>query len=276
MFSWCSYCQNLIGEVEPLGDYRVSHGICVTCSQDMERHTESDLLRARAIFHMLVNAGRDGDLESCEQVIGEALDFGLKPSDILVGVLHPVLYRIGELWERGEISIAQEHRFTAFAMGFIDRLQVAEPASEGPLILLANHPENILDVGLRMLQFISWEEGVRCERLPTKTPEEELLSAASTRSPELFGLSVGLVEMIPAAMTLADSIARRFPDTSSLVLGGQAFRRSEAHQFSSPFTVIKSIDEFHAQLKSIKTQHAAANLDGIAGTVDPPQSPTRH
>lgn len=263
MFRWCSYCQNLIGEAEPFSDYRVSHGICVPCSRNLESETsEADILRARSIFGMLETAGRGGSLEDCEQVIDEALAFGLKPSDMIVGILHPALCRIGELWERGEISVAAEHRFTAFALGLIDKLKYPEPDVDRPLIILANHPESMHDVGLRILQVVSWEHGIPCERILPGAGEEELLDIASTREPVTFGLSVSLVQTIPSAVTLAESLAKRLPESSQVILGGQAFRRAEGFKTPALTAVIRSIDGFLLHLRSVKDRHARAQ--GVA------------
>lgn len=258
MFRWCAYCQNLIGEAEPLSDYRVSHGVCAACSENLESQTsETDMLRARSIFAMLEKAGRGGSLEDCEQVIFEAIDFGLKPSDMIVGILHPALCLIGDLWERGEISVAAEHRFTAFALGLIDRLQFPEPQDERPLIILATHPQSFHDVGVRMLQVVSWEHGIPCERIVLGSSEATLLEAAIARQPVLYGLSVSLVQTIPAAVEFAALLAERLPERSRVVLGGQAFRRAEGYAVPNSITVLKSIDGFLAQLQVIKNEHAA-------------------
>lgn len=267
MFNWCAWCQHLIGEAEPLDDYRISHGMCVACSQGQGAgRPHRDFLRARSIFKLLEKAGRGGSLDACEKVIDGALDYGLKPSDIIVGILHPALYRIGELWERGEITVADEHRFTAFALGLIDRFRFSEPPAERPLIILANHPESLHDVGLRILQILSWEHGIPCERIPARTSEEALLDAASKRSPTLFGLSISLAETIPAAVELAESLADPLPDTSKVILGGHAFRRSEGFLSPDSIPVIRSIDEFLALLLTIKDQELV-----LSGLMDPPR-----
>lgn len=263
MFRWCSYCQNLIGEVEPLSNYRISHGMCLKCHRNQKIHdSASDHLRARSIFSMLVDAGKGGSLSACDVVIEDALDFGLKSSDIIVGILHPALYRIGELWERGEITVADEHRFTAFALAVIDRLELPEPLSRKPLIVLANHPDSLHDVGLRILQVLSWEHGVPCTRIPAGTSREELLNIASEQAPALFGLSVSLMETIPDAVDLVTSIASRIPDASDVVMGGHAFRRGDGILLPEPITVVKSIDEYLALLQSIEdVQSQTQRLD---------------
>lgn len=133
MFRWCSYCQNLIGETEPLNDYRISHGICVKCNQDAKVQTsKNNFHRARTIFDLLEKARVDGNVDACGTKIDQLLGFSLKPSDIIVGILQPALYRIGELWEQGEITAAEEHRFTEFALGLIDRLTFPPPPSLPP------------------------------------------------------------------------------------------------------------------------------------------------
>lgn len=264
MFRWCSYCQNLIGEAEPLSDYRVSHGVCDACSEDLEsRSPSSDLPRARSISVMLDKAGRGGSLVDCEQVIFEALDFGLKPSDLIVGILQPALYRVGDLWQRGEIRVAEEHRFTAFALGLIDRLQFPHASADRPLIILATHPQSFHDVGVRMLQVLSWEHGIPCERILTGTDEPALLEVASARRPVMFGLSVSLMETVPVAVELARALASRLPERSTVVLGGQAFRRTERSVVPIGIRVLRSVDEFLVQLQALKD---ATSTDASMGS----------
>lgn len=259
MFRWCSYCQHLIGEVDPLDDYRISHGICGPCSQDLETdRPETDLLRVRLMFDMFVKASQRGSLADCEKVIDEALDFGLRPSDIIVGILHPALHRINELEARGEITAADEHLFTTFAHGLIDRLGCPYRVADRPLLVLANHPESLYEFGVRLSQILCWEHGIPCERIPAGTPGEALLDGAQEYSPAVFGLSVSRLESVPAAVELAGSIATRLPDTSEIIIMGKAFRRTENVQLPGPFTVIKNMDEFLGYLRWVKNRQCHA------------------
>jgi len=108
---------------------------------------------------------RGGDLAPSEAAGDEALAAGLRPSDAIVGVLHPALGRIGQLRASSVVTVADEHRFTDFALRPIDRLRLPSPPAQRPLVLLAVLPENHHHVRVRMLQVLTWERGIPCDRL---------------------------------------------------------------------------------------------------------------
>lgn len=128
MFLWCSYCQHLIGEIPPLDRAQVSHGICEQCaSKVIADDIEPSVFQARALFETLEEAVHNGDFEATGRAIDDALEAGLRPSEIMIGALHPALARVGELWEAGKISVADEHRFTQYATLVIERLRHRPP-----------------------------------------------------------------------------------------------------------------------------------------------------
>lgn len=273
MFSWCAYCQHLIGEVPPLDDFTVTHGMCLRCHSTIETFEPSEeLLLAKELFGRLERAGRAGDFGAAEAAVDEALAAGLVPSEVIVGVLHPVLGRVGQRWASGQITVADEHAFTGFVLRVIDRLRLPEPPSERPLVMLAVHPENRHDVGVRMLQILSWERAIPCDRIPVGTTERELLDLVVARRPNLFGLSVSLFESIPSALALARALEGVLPDDAELVLGGQAFRRDGEAVAFGDVPVVPTIDGFVARLDRLAaatTSTAAARSAAIAPATDP-------
>lgn len=247
MYRWCSFCQHLIGEVEPLADYRVTHGICDQCAGELERGNyspEASVLRAKEIFHALGEAARSGEFEACDRAIDEALEAGLRNSEIMIGILHPALGQIGQRWEAGEISVAEEHRFTRFAEHVIRRLRHRRPARMRPLVLLAPFEENCHELGLTIMQHLAWERSVPCRRLPAGTTNQEIMMHALEPGPELVGLSVSLVETVPPALHFARKLVNRLPPESELVLGGQAFRNRETLSLPADLTVLQTIDQY--------------------------------
>jgi hypothetical protein len=57
-----------------------------------------------------------GDQIAAETTIREAMDAKLSTADIDEGIITPALWQIGELWERGEINVADEHLATEISM----------------------------------------------------------------------------------------------------------------------------------------------------------------
>ncbi len=64
----------------------------------------------------------DGDESASWAIIDGALAQGLDASMLHLGLLGPAMQIIGDLWERGEISVGDEHRATAVANRIIGRL----------------------------------------------------------------------------------------------------------------------------------------------------------
>ncbi len=251
VFVWCAYCQHLIGEAPPLEDFRVTHGICSSCELAFESYepSPSEILAKRLVGE-LERAGRDGQFATVAGAIQRALAAGILPSEVMIGVLQPALVQIGQLWEAGELTVAEEHRFTAFCLEVIERLPPSRVESAGPTLLLAPLPETAHDLGLRMLQQVAWEHGISCEVLPVGTSGEAILAAAGRRGgPKLLGISVGLVESIPAALGFWRELDRQLPQETKVALGGQAFRRSSGPRVEAKVPVLRALDEFLAWIR---------------------------
>lgn len=252
MFTWCAYCQRLIGETEPFSDYAVTHGICAACEKTVATYTpQPSTLRARSLFAQLTTLGRRGDLNDCEPFVHSALAAGLRTSEILIGLLHPALGDIGRRWERGEISVADEHRFTAFASRVLELV----PLPRGPVashhpIVLALVEGNLHDIGIRMLTRVALDRGHPCIAVHPSLPDDELVALAEIVRPAMLGLSVTLPETIPHAIRLY----RRLNDTEAcgqrVVLGGYAFRQPHP-PIGETIRVLRSLEEFLAEIDSL-------------------------
>lgn len=63
-----------------------------------------------------------GDEAGAWRVVEGAMSSGTEPADVYTGLLVPALRSIGERWERGEISVADEHRASVVASRLVGRL----------------------------------------------------------------------------------------------------------------------------------------------------------
>lgn len=73
---------------------------------DSQERRES---RITAIAGAFVGALLAADEVAAEIAIREAMDASLGTAEIDEKVIAPALWRVGELWERGKISVADEH-----------------------------------------------------------------------------------------------------------------------------------------------------------------------
>jgi methanogenic corrinoid protein MtbC1 len=65
---------------------------------------------------------RTGDGRSAEAVVDEALSAGLSPADVRSLVIAPAMVGIGELWESGALTVAEEHLATSIRQRVLIRI----------------------------------------------------------------------------------------------------------------------------------------------------------
>lgn len=234
MFKWCSYCQRLIGEVEPFELFEFSHGICSNClkSSRWKPAFSGEVHQLAQFYHKVLEVGRRGDLSQAPKLLEMGLDLGIRPLDFMVGFIQPALYQIGTLWESGAISIAEEHRFTAFASQLIDLCYQTIPqiTPQQPDILLVSAPGNYHSLGLRIV-----EQWLRSNQYQVFTvfpgiPEEEILKLTSQLKPKYVGISIAESNQQDFVSKLSMEFAktaRLTQQTPILLVGGPALRRKE-------------------------------------------------
>lgn len=236
MLIWCSYCQQFLGEQPPFEQLAISHGICAACEPSALTLTKSALAHARRlrdIQSQLGEAGRRGDLQAAEQIIENAGKANVRGVDILVGVIAPLLYRIGEDWQCDNLTVAQEHRFTRFCEAIyqsvasnIARTMPAGPTPDGHVgTLLINAPGNRHTLAVRMLALWLERKGIRALPIVGPLTTEDLIALIDRIRPNTVLVSMALAEQAPGVIAIAARIAA-LPDDRRprIIVGGYAVK----------------------------------------------------
>lgn len=244
MIKWCSYCQKLIGEVEPFEVLEMSHGICSTCLKS-ERYGAASQKSVQVLarfFGKVQELGETGDLSRASEVMQKGLDLGLRPLDILMGIIQPSLYRVGAAWEAGEITVAEEHRFTSFASRVVElcyqRFQKyfdepKEKTQNHVDFLLVNAPGNFHSLGLKMIELWLVVHEFSVFTVIPGIPEGEILALVKERQPKYVGLSIALCEQQSFVSRFNDMLKKLALSSDvpferpTLIVGGPALRRSD-------------------------------------------------
>ena len=230
MYRWCAYCQRYLGEQAPFDDHVLTHGICEGCDQ---RNSLGDValvdgIRPIAAFYSdVMSIARTGEQPAVTDVLNRGFALGLRPLDLLIGVLQPTLYEVGKLWERGELTPQQEAAFSSFCDRVIDRLVTAQamraPRCQGPLVLVMNAHWNRHTLGLRMAAFLMRERGVNAEELLPTPPLDLLREVLVARRPDVVGVSLATDWQAAFLDALLD-IASTLQVEPRIVAGGAAVR----------------------------------------------------
>jgi DNA-binding transcriptional MerR regulator len=136
------------------------------------------------------------------------------------GVL-PALRAIGEGWERGDVSVAQEHFASGLLRGRLLGLARGWDRGSGRRALLAAPPGERHDLGLIAFGLALREHGWRVTLLGADTPLDTVREAATRLSPSV----VVLAAMDPARLeAVADEVAALGAAVPVLLAGAGATR----------------------------------------------------
>jgi MerR family transcriptional regulator, light-induced transcriptional regulator len=135
---------------------------------------------------------------------------------VLADVVVPYLHGLGECWERGEVSVAQEHFASALLRGRLLGLARGWGTGFGPVALLACAPGEQHDLGLISFALALRSRGWRIVYLGTDTPLESLTEAARASRPDRVVVSA----VDPRAFASRRAELLELARESALAVGG--------------------------------------------------------
>jgi methanogenic corrinoid protein MtbC1 len=236
MLRWCAYCQEFQGEIAPFNIFTTTHGLCPSCTAKGMARLDSEIEnshRLREIQGLLYEAGKTGDTAAASIIVHHALASGLRPVDILVGLITPLLYLIGIEWESNLITVADEHRFTTFCEQVFEIvvLEVKAAGASVPgirpaVVFLMNARGNDHTLGIRILSLWLQSRGIETRHFhPPPTPEALFDLATQTR-PQAILVSLALEEQKEYVYSVARMVERLPRPRPTLIVGGYAIKQN--------------------------------------------------
>ncbi len=140
-----------------------------------------------------------GDKKACLNIVTTLLEDKIEIRQLYTDLFQKSMYRVGELWERNEISVAREHLATMITENM---LSVTYPhlftglqsAKKAIISCTANEYHQL---GGKMVADIFELHGWDAHFLGANTPVEELLKFIDEIQPDLIGLSLAVYFNIP-------------------------------------------------------------------------------
>jgi len=212
----------------------------------MQAHLARGLSPAEAARESLREApAPPPDSPSPPSDAGEALDRALETFDepsaqdlldrlltdfttetVLRDVLLPYLHRLGERWDRNEITVAQEHFATNVVRTRLAVLGRGWGRGLGPRALLTCPPGELHDIALLAFGVVLHRNGWRVSYLGADTPMPDLVRTATAAPPEAVVLSA----TNPARFAGLEPDLRRLSGITSLFLGGAGATEETARE----------------------------------------------
>ena len=168
------------------------------------------------------------DEAAAEIAIREAMDAGLDTAQIDDEIIAPALWRIGDLWERGEISVADEHIATEISIRVLalqrEAQRVAQTRGEHRIVLAAPAGEQHI-VALRMVDNLLRNAGYDVAMLGSDVPGEDLITLMHRRPPAVVCLTSTMAGPAGEMLATIDALQRRWPAIGFVIGGGGLISR---------------------------------------------------
>jgi len=149
--------------------------------------------------------------EPAAQAILDRLLSDLSLTAVLRDVVLPYLTELGERWERGTASVAQEHFATNVIRGRLAGLARGWGNGHGPRAVLACPPGELHDLALMVFGIVLHRSGWRIDYLGMDTPLAELTRTVDARHPALVVIAATLPETLRPLAAQLTALAQRAP-----------------------------------------------------------------
>lgn len=170
-------------------------------------------------FDTLVRA----DPVGATDLVMDQLESGLSLAEIVADVLVPAQTRVGELWEHGHWSVAQEHTATAVTEAAVSALwvmTVRRQLRDGPRVALACAEGEWHALSSRTAAAVAAEAGATVTVLGPSMPDDDLRRRLEVGDVDVLALSCTVpANLLGAARCVAAAHDVGLP----VVVGGRAF-----------------------------------------------------
>ena len=170
-------------------------------------------------FHNLLLQGKR---HAASTLITNAAENGTPVADIYLDVFQASQYEIGRLWQRNEISVAQEHFCTAATQMIMSQLYpyIFHGERSGHSLVATCVTEDMHEIGIRMVCDFYEMEGWDTFYLGANTPLDAILSTVQTHNADILAISATIGTHISRVRDIIMAIRANANCTSTRILVG--------------------------------------------------------
>lgn len=170
----------------------------------------------------------EGDHRRCLRIAEKTVQTNDDVPRFYLQILQPVMYEIGVMWERGDISVASEHLASAIVgrvMATVSPRRKDPPDLKGKIIITAS-PNEFHEIGAWMLSDVLEQDGWDVRYLGANMPAADLVDMISAFQPHVLAVSITMPFNIDKVKELVATL-RNNPGTESLkiIVGGHVFNQ---------------------------------------------------
>lgn len=215
-------------------------------------HTASQGL----FFIQIIDALSQYRMERCEELLKQAL-IAMDPLRYARNILLPTLHKVGELWHEGNLTIAQEHMFSAcvkrIVLSMVNNLQPFSRPNPGIIFATLNGESH--EFGILLSCLLAASQHCRCYYVGPDLPWEDLLKASDQLKPAVIALSIVNTPTAPEMIESMNHLADALPNPVQLWIGGLGAQLlKERQQLPARYQFTPSLDDFYNRVTKLVTQ----------------------
>ncbi|MCX8063213.1 MAG: cobalamin-dependent protein [Anaerolineales bacterium] len=207
---------HLIGEYLELGIKQMESPV-----EELSSHLDPEKSLGN-LAHQYFDALLRSDRITALQLIREAVAQGISIQDIYLQVFEPCLHEVGRLWQTQQISIAQEHYFTASTQFIMAQLYplIFQSPRNGRRMVAACAGNELHEIGLRMVVDFFEMEGWDTYYLGANTPPSTLVDYLKSTQADLLAISTTIPIHIRDVEELIRLVRKSKVDSKLKILTG--------------------------------------------------------
>jgi methanogenic corrinoid protein MtbC1 len=261
MLSWCAYCYKFIEELPSYNDMSVTHGLCLNCRVNFRQIVNSPKERLKNLTNLsqvIWQAGRSGDVSQISAILQSAHSIGVRRQDLVVGLLSPMLVEIGRLWEIGELTVQEEHRFSFFADQILTEIRL-DTSSEQSLRdaqkerleqnwVLFPVEGNTHTFGLKVIQLILETNQIRPQLILPNCSPQKMREYILNHKARCLGVSVALADQEKSLYELLNILSSlKSQEMPRIFIGGRAVTAGLISSLNGSGAIfVKNASELHS------------------------------
>lgn len=146
-----------------------------------------------------------------------------QPSAIIEQVVHPVMHDVGRLWQRGDITVAQEHHASSVVHAWLMNSLARFQPTRSEVVVCSAAPGNEHENGLTSVAIAVAEAGFRVVYIGRSVPVDALVRAVEENDADALLLSLTTVRDLEGLRSTAQALTTHVASGLLLGYGGRLF-----------------------------------------------------
>jgi MerR family transcriptional regulator, light-induced transcriptional regulator len=182
-------------------------------------------------------------------------------------LLKSAMYRIGDLWQKGQLDVATEHASTNTAIGLIkiinERIITAknkmtqESSSSQYKAVICTPDGELHGLACNMIESLLLKKGFKVYNISTSIPADYIIDYVRDLQPDIIFISITLVENIRSAKRLIQQIHAMYNNKLPVIVGGSAYNEVKYYHNNTTNAFLMKDASFHDIMSLFNTSIAS-------------------